>query len=184
MEILGQKMARRKEIISEEPGIISKSQRKRDALELKSLAAQLIGLSKARLAVVPLDDSVREAVEEARQIRSHVARKRQLQFIAKLLRRTDATEIFETIDSFNNEARQLTARQHRSEAWRDFLLDSGDAALGQLLEKRHDADAQSIRQQLRNAQREAERGKPPASSRALFRLLRDLDKTAPLPPIP
>ena len=52
------------------------------------------------------------------------------------------------------------------------------------LGKRHDADAQSIRQQLRNAQREAERGTPPASSRALFRLLRDLDKTAPLPPIP
>jgi len=176
-------MNRRKEKVSAEPGVVSKSQRKRDAQELKSLAGQLIGLSKARLAQVPLEGPVREAVEEARQIRSHVARKRQLQFIAKLLRRTDATEIFESIESFNNEARQLTARQHRSEAWRDFLLESGDTALGQLLEKHHKADAQAIRQLLRNAHREAQKGKPPASLRALFRLLRDLDEMTPLPPL-
>ncbi len=176
-------MSRRKEKVSNEPGIVSKSQRKREAQELKSLAGQLIGLSKARLTQVPLEEAVRGAVEEARQIRSHVARKRQLQFIAKLLRRTDATEIFESVEAFNTEARQLTARQHRSEAWRDFLLESGDVALGQLLEKRHDADAQSIRQLLRNAHREAQLGKPPASLRALFRLLRDLDAMTPLPPL-
>jgi ribosome-associated protein len=176
-------MSRRKEKVSDEPGIVSKSQRKREAQELKSLAGKLIGLSKARLMQVPLEGAVREAVEEARQIRSHVARKRQLQFIAKLLRQTDATEIFESIEAFNTEARQLTARQHRSETWRDFLLESGDVALGQLLEKRHDADAQSIRQLLRNAQREVQLGKPPASLRALFRLLRELDEMTPLPPL-
>jgi len=177
-------MSRRKEKVSEQSEVVSKSQRKREAQELKSLAGQLIGLSKARLAQVPLDASVREAVEEVRQMRSHGARKRQLQFTAKLLRRTDATEIFESIEAFDMKARQLTARQHRCEAWRDFLLESGDAALGQLLEKRHDADAQSIRQLLRNAHREARLGKPPASLRALFRLLRNLDEMTPLPPPP
>jgi ribosome-associated protein len=133
---------------------------------------------------MPLEEPIREAVEEARQIRSNVARKRQLQFIAKLLRRTDTTVIFESIEAFNNEARQLTARQHRCEAWRDFLLESGDTALGRLLERRLEVDTQSIRQLIRNALREAERGKPPAASRALFRLLRDMDKNAPLPPLP
>jgi len=175
-------MARGKEKIGEEPEFISKSQRKRDAQELKSLASELIGLSKARLAKVPLEDSIREAVEEARQIRSHVARKRQLQFLAKLLRRTDPTEIIEAIESFRDGARQLTARQHRTEAWRDYLLESGDSALGVLLDQRLEADAQAIRQLIRNAQRESSRGKPPSSSRALFRLLRDLDEKAPLPP--
>jgi len=175
-------MARGKEKTGEEPGIISKSQRKREAQELKSLAAELIGLSKARLERVPMEDSIREAVEEARLIRSHVARKRQLQFIAKLLRRTDPGGIFEAMEAFNNAARQLTARQHRSEVWRDFLLESGDSALGQLLDKRFEADAQAMRQLIRNAQREAAKGKPPSSSRALFRLLRDMDENAPLPP--
>ena len=177
-------MARGKENTEEERGIISKSQRKREAHELKSLAAELIGLNKARLARVPMGDTVREAVEAARLIRSHVARKRQLQFIAKLLRRTDPSEIIEAMEGFNNAARQLTVRQHRCEAWRDFLLDSGDSALAQLLDKRHEVDAQTIRQLIRNAQRETARGKPPSSSRALFRQLRDMDEKTPLPPPP
>jgi ribosome-associated protein len=177
-------MAGSKKNINEETGIVSKSQRKRDAKELKALASELIGLSTSRFACMPLEEPIREAVEEARQIRSNVARKRQLQFIAKLLRRTDTTVIFESIEAFNNEARQLTARQHRCEAWRDFLLESGDTALGRLLERRLEVDTQSIRQLIRNALREAERGKPPAASRALFRLLRDMDKNAPLPPLP
>lgn len=177
-------MERRKKKLSEQSAVVSKSQRKREARELKSLAGQLIGLSTAQLAQVALEDPLREAVEEARQIRSNVARKRQLQFIAKLLRRTDATGIFESIEAFDKEARQLTARQHRSEAWRDYLQESGDAALGQLLASRQDADAQAIRQLLRNAHREAQKGKPPASLRRLFRLLRDLDEADPLPPLP
>ncbi len=173
----------RKEKLSRETEFISKSQRKRDAQLLKSLASELIRLSPSQLARVPLDSTIREAVQEARQIRAHVAGKRQLQFIAKQLRRIDATPIRETIDSFQNQARQLTVRQHRVENWRDFLLESGDAALGKLLQQRREADGQAIRQLIRNAQREASREKPPASARALFRLLRDLDENEPLPPL-
>ncbi len=172
----------RKEKLSRETEFISKSQRKRDAQLLKSLASELIRLSPSQLARVPLDSTIREAVQEARQIRAHVAGKRQLQFIAKQLRRIDATPIRETIDSFQNQARQLTVRQHRVENWRDFLLESGDAALGKLLQQRREADGQAIRQLIRNAQREASREKPPVSSRALFRLLRDMDENELLPP--
>ena len=172
-----------KEKPSPETEFISKSQRKRDAKVLKSLASELIKLSPSRLALVPLEETVREAVQEARQIRAHVAGKRQLQFIAKQLRRIDTTAIRETIDSFQNKARQSTVRLHRVENWRDFLLESGDTALGKLLEQRHKADGQAIRQLIRNAQREAAKGKPPASARALFRLLRDMDENESLPPL-
>lgn len=173
----------RKEKPSQEIEFISKSQRKRDAQGLKSLALELIRMSSSQLARVPLGKTVREAVQEARQIHSHVAGKRQLQFIAKQLRRIDATPIRNTIDSFQNQARQLTVRQHRVENWRDLLLESGDTALGKLLQQRHEADGQAIRQLIRNAQREASRGKPPASSRALFRRLREMDENEPLPPL-
>jgi len=183
MEIFRQKMDRRKDNPADEFELVSKSQRKRDALELKSLAATLIGLDTASLARVPMDDSIREAIEDARKIRSNVARKRQLQFAAKLLRRIDPTEIIETIESFDLAARQLTARQHRCEAWRDFLLESGDEALEKLLDQEHAVDIQAIRQLIRNAQREARNNKPPASSRSLFRLLRDLDKEKALPSV-
>jgi len=165
----------------EEP---SKSQRRRDALEVRALAARLIALPPAQLAQVPLDDQLRAEIEQARRIRAHSAHKRQLQFVAKLMRRSDPAAIVEALDAFDLDARQLTARHHRSEAWRDHLLETGDEGIGTLLGSRRDADAQSLRQLVRNARREADQGKPPASARALFRQLRDLDEAEPLPPLP
>ena len=161
---------------------VSRSQKKREAHEIRNLARRLIELNPARLAQVPLDEQLRSEIERARGIRSNVARKRQLQYVAKLMRRDDITVIDETLESFDGEARQMTARHHRSEAWRDCLLEKGDPAVGALLEKRRDADAQALRQLLRNAKREAEKNKPPASARALFKMLRELDEAEPLPP--
>ena len=172
-----------KENISVEDSLVSKSQRRRDALELKSLASDLIKLSAARLNRVPLDEDVRAAIIEAREIRSHVARKRQLQYVAKLLRRIEPEAIFQALEEFEGEARQLTGRQHRSEAWRDRLIDHGDPAIGELMNHRANIDTQAIRQLVRNARKENERGKPPASARALFRVLRDMDEQEPLPPV-
>lgn len=163
---------------------VSKSQRRRDALEVKSLASRLIELPAARLALVPLDEQLRSEIEHARRMKAHGARKRQLQYVAKLMRRDDPEPILDALEAFENEARHLTARHHRSEAWRDFLLENGDRAVGSLLEKRRDADAQTIRQLLRNAAREAKSNKPPAAARSLFKLLRELDEAEPLPPLP
>jgi ribosome-associated protein len=160
----------------------SKSQRRRDALELKSLARELIAMSPSRFAHIPLDETVRAAVEEARRIRSHVARKRQMQFVAKLLRRSDAEPIMQALEELEHDARQVTARQHRAEAWRDHLIESGDAALGDLMRQRQGADTQAIRQCIRQARKEASRNRPPAAARALFRLLRAMDEAEPLPP--
>lgn len=171
-----------KEIGGDE-GLESKSQRKRDALEIRSLANRLIALAPAKLAQVPLDDMVRAEIERARSIRSNVARKRQMQYVAKLLRRGGAEEASDALDAFDDNARQLNARHHRAEAWRDHVLESGDAAIGELLEQRRDADAQALRQLLRNARREAERNKPPTAARALFKILRELDESTPLPPV-
>jgi ribosome-associated protein len=169
---------------SEDDTWVSKSQRKRDAKALKTLASRLLSLGPSQFGQLPLEDAMREAMDEARQIRSNVARKRQLQYVAKLLRRTDPSAIIAALDGFENQARQLNASLHRAEAWRDTLLESGDQALGQLLSRRHDVDSQAIRQLLRNAKREADRKKPPAAARALFRMLRELDQSEPLPPCP
>jgi ribosome-associated protein len=175
-------MAENKEHLVDSDAPPSKSQRRRDALELRNLATRLIRLPTSQLAQVPLDSQLRAEIDRARGIRSHVAGKRQMQYVAKLLRRSDPQPLYDALDSFDNEARQVTARQHRSEAWRDRLLEEGDSAVGALLELRRDADGQGIRQLIRNAGREAARNKPPAAARALFRLLRELDEREPLPP--
>jgi ribosome-associated protein len=184
LKILVKNMKERKENFTETALEPSKSQRRRDALELRSLAARLIGLKASALARIPMDESVRAAVQEAQAIRSNVARKRQMQYVAKLLRRNDPAPIIVALEARDNEARELNSRHHRTEAWRDYLLESGDPALGALLAERRDADAQSIRQLTRNALKESSQGRAPASARRLFRLLRELDEERALPPIP
>lgn len=185
--ILVNNMTESKENFAETAELASKSQRRREALEVKSLASRLIGLSPALLAQVPLDEPLRAAIGEARSIRSNVARKRQLQFVAKLLRRGDPDPIQQALEAFGADARQLSGRQHRAETWRDHLVKAGDSALSELLLQRHDADAQSLRQlmrqHMRKARQDADSDRPPAAARALFRLLREMDEFEPLPPI-
>jgi ribosome-associated protein len=162
--------------------LISKSQLKRDAQAKKDLASELLELSKSQLGKVPLDEDIRLAIEQARAFRSHGARRRQLLYVAKLIRRIDPSPIIEALEGFHSEALALTGRHHRSEAW-DFLLHRGYGAWS-LLQQRTEADAQSLRQLTRNAAVELNAGKPPASARALFRVLRDMDLEQPLPPCP
>lgn len=176
-------MSEIKENFTESNETVSKSQRRRDALELKSLARNLIAMSPSRLERLPLEAPLRAAVDEARRIRSNVARKRQLQYVAKLLRRSDPQPITEALEGLENDSRQLIARQHRAEIWRDHLIEAGDPAVGELLRYRHGADAQALRQCIRRARVEASRDKPPAAARALFRLLREMDEHEPLPPV-
>jgi ribosome-associated protein len=159
----------------------SKTKRKQEADRIKTLAKTLLALSASKLQRIPLDPDMREELMDARKIRSNVARKRQMQFVAKLLRRTDTTPVLDALDAMENEGRLLTARHHRAEMWRDHLLATGDEGLSQLLTARHDVDIPAVRTLLRNAQREAAKGKPTTSSRTLFRLLRDLDENDPLP---
>lgn len=162
----------------------SKSQRKREARVLFDLGRDLVGLPASELAALPLDDELRREIEFARGIRAHVAHKRHLQFIAKLLRQRDTDALLGAIAARRAEARGLAGRHHRTEAWRDLLLASGDEALSVLLDATSSADAQALRQLIRNAQRESSQDKPPAAARKLFRLLRDMDAEQALPPVP
>lgn len=161
----------------------SKSQRKRDARELFELGRDLVSQPARVLQSLPLDVDLRREIEFARNIKANVARKRQLQFIAKMLRKRDPEALLEAMESIRNEARQLSGRHHRTEAWRDRLLESGDEALATLLDTHPDCDVQGLRQLIRNAQRESRLGKPPATARKLFKALRDMDAEHDLPPI-
>jgi len=157
---------------------VSKSQLKRDALEKKSLAAELVALGNKQFAAAPLDEDLREEIRAARKITAHAARKRQLMFVAKRLRNSDTSEIEQYLESLHGDANQMTQRHHRAESWRDFLIGGGDDALAEFLRQRPDADRQALRQLIRNARQELAAAKPPASARSLFRMLRDLDSIA------
>jgi ribosome-associated protein len=153
---------------------VSKSQLKRESHALQELGEELVELSASKLAKIPLPDELAEAIDLARKIKQRGGRKRQLQYIGKLMRKIDAEPIQQAMDALKNDSAKETARQHKLEQWRDRLVAEGDKALAELLDELPDADRQHLRQLVRNAQREAKQNKPPKSAREIFRYLRDL----------
>ena len=148
----------------------SKTQRKKQMHELQSLGAELVELSEQQLASLDLPETLRDAVMDARGITRFEARRRQLQYIGKLMRGVDPDPIRKTLAVSKAASHAHTARLHLIEGWRERLLDD-DAALGALLSEHPHADAAQLRLLIRNVQREREAGQPPKNFRALFRLL-------------
>ncbi len=153
---------------------VSKSQLKRESHALQKLGEALIALSSKKLQTIQLPDNLQSAIHDAQKIKSHSALKRQRQYIGKLMRNIDAEPIESALDKLLNRDAQSTARLHRIEKWRDRLLEEGDTALSELVGEYPACDRQQLRQWIRSAQREQKLNKPPASSRQLFRYLREL----------
>ncbi|HEV7271309.1 ribosome biogenesis factor YjgA [Pseudoxanthomonas sp.] len=155
----------------------SRTQQRGEALEIRSLAEKLVALPAAQLARLPIPDDLMPHIVETQRITSHIAHKRQLQFLAKQMRREE-DEVLEAIrdamDEGGEAARRETALLHRAEQWRDRLLAGGDDALAALLDEFPTADRQKLRQLVRNAAEEKAKNKPPRAFRELFRELREL----------
>jgi ribosome-associated protein len=161
---------------------ISKSQRKREAHELLDLAKKLISMPKPKLVGLPMDQDLRDEVEFTRSIRAHGARKRQLMTVGKMLRKRDTGPLTDAVNNIDQKNRRVNARFHHIETWRDRLIEGNDQALSELFKQIPDINVQTLRQLIRNAQKEVKLGKPPVAVRKLFKLLRDTDKKSPLPP--
>ena len=155
----------------------SRSEQRRAALEVLDLGAQLVALSEAQLAKLPIPESLLPHIRECKRITSHIAHKRQLQFLAKQMRREDdetLEAIRDALDEKGEAARRDVAAMHRVEAWREKLIDGGDGALAELLDEHPQADRQHLRQLVRNAIEERNRNKPPRAFRELYHALREL----------
>lgn len=153
----------------------SRSQNRREALEVLALAEKLVALTEAQLARLPVPEALLPHIRETKRITAHVAHKRQLAFLAKQMRREDE-DALETLrdamDENGEAARREVAAMHRVEQWRERLLEDGDTALAALLDEYPQADRQRLRQLVRNALEERKRNKPPHSFRELYRELR------------
>ena len=153
---------------------VSKSQRKRDMHALQEMGRQLVELPKDQFEKIILEENLHDAIVEARHIHQHGAKKRQMQYIGKIMRNIDATPIKNQLDTIQGHSTQATQTLHNIERWRDRLLEEGDHALEELVKQHQQADRQYLRQLLRNAQKEMLTNKTPKSARALFRYLREL----------
>lgn len=156
----------------------SKSQRKRDADAAQKLGEQLVMLDDTRLSKVDLPEQLMDAIMTARKIKQRGGRKRQLQFIGKLMRKIDTTAIETRLNQFDQQHQQQTRAFHAIEQWRDRLI-ADDQALMELIESYPMLDRQHLRQLIRNARQEQQKNTStqntaPRAARNLFRYLREL----------
>jgi len=154
--------------------IVSKSQRKRESTALQGVGKELFELSREQLKKMNLPEKLLDALLEAKRLTSHEGIRRQMQFIGKVMRDVEIEPIEQQLAIIRGESNHAKAAFHALETWRTRLIDN-DAALSDWLALHPDTDVQKIRQLMRNARKEAAESKPPKSSRALFKLLRDLD---------
>lgn len=155
----------------------SKSQLKREATALQDLGRQLLDLSRERLQKITMSEKLREALLEGQRLTKNEARRRQMQYIGKLMRSEDTAPIRKALDALAGTSAAATAHLHQLERWREELLANEAATLTALTDKYPDCDhtlLQQLRQLRRNALKEREQARPPRAYREIFQLLKSL----------
>lgn len=155
----------------------SKSERKRQMLALQKVGEALVNLSAPQLAQIPLESPLADAIHEARSLKSHEAKRRQLQYIGKIMRNVDVEPIVEALNKVQMKGQHTKAKFHQVERWRDQLIAQGDSSLQEFLTKYPTVDSQQLRQLVRNAQKDIKTNKNSGADTALFRYLRTVIDT-------
>ncbi len=156
--------------VQDEP--VSKTRRKREMHELQALGSALVALPESVLAALRLEGELREAVLEARRMKSHEAKRRQLQYLGRLMREMDPEPIRAQLAAIQGGSAQAAAAHRRLEAWRERLL-ADDEALTSFASEHPGADLQKMRSLIRNTRKEQKQGKPPRAYRELFRFIKE-----------
>jgi ribosome-associated protein len=151
----------------------SKTQRKKAMHALQDLGAALVELSPAQLAGIELPEGLIDAIEHARRISGFEARRRQLQYIGKLMRAVDAGPIAERVAALERPQQRQSHEHQLAERWRDRLL-ADDSALGELSRSYPGIDITHVRTLIRNARKEQAEQRAPHALRELFREVRSL----------
>ncbi|MBT8341886.1 MAG: DUF615 domain-containing protein, partial [Desulfatitalea sp.] len=141
------------------------------ALNAQTVGEQLLRLSDDQLAMLGIEPELRRAVNEARRMHTHGARRRQLQYIGALMRQVDVEQLQDSLAQVTQQADMETQRFRRIERWRDQLL-SGDEDLLEKLAGFPQMDRKTLHRLVFDARRPASGPDARKAGRALFRFLR------------
>lgn len=149
----------------------SKTKRKHEMHALQALGVELAALDPARLATLELPETLLDAIAAARNVASHEARRRQMQYIGRLMRDVDPGPIRAALAAWAEGPRHERERFASLERWRDRLLDEPEA-LQAFVEQYPGAPRDTLAALVEAARGERARGAAPAKARLLFRELR------------
>ena len=152
----------------------SKTRRKKDSHDLQDLGEALVAMPDGRLVDLPMDESLLDAIRQYRVTRTHEGRRRQMQYIGKLMRRNDPEPLREAVAAMQLGQAKDALALHDAERWRNELIAS-DGALDTWLVEHPQADVQQLRSLIRAARKDASVAPEQRSGKAfreLFRFLR------------
>jgi ribosome-associated protein len=132
----------------------SKTVLKKQAHELQGLGEALVELPDERLAALPISEALLIAVREHKRTRSHEGRRRQMQYIGKLMRKAETGPLREAVASAQLGGARSTLELHRAERWRVELVDNDDA-LTRWTAAHPQSDLQQLRSLVRAARKDA-----------------------------
>ncbi|MCF6323203.1 MAG: DUF615 domain-containing protein [Gammaproteobacteria bacterium] len=154
----------------------SRSQLKREQQGRRDLGEELVALSEARLARLPLSEETLDAVRDGQRF-TRRALQRQLTRIAALITEYDDEEVIRKgLENLYQPHRDEVRWHHEVEQWRDGLIASDNAVMEAVVTRFPEVDRQRLRQLARNANKESERQKPPRAARQLYTYLHELIK--------
>lgn len=157
------------EHMSDEP--LSKTARKREAERLQHIGRRLGELSADNLNKLNLPDALRAALEDYQRFPSHGAKRRQLQFIGKLMRDVDIAEIEDQLNTLDGESARARYQFSQLEQWRDRLV-AEPQALTEFIDAYPAVDRQQLRTLVKKVTDASHEDQRKTQARQLFRFLR------------
>ena len=148
----------------------SKTRRKKDMQALQDLGARLVELDASKLATLELPERLADAIRQLRSITKHEARRRQVQYIGRLMRDVDPEPLRAALDRDRATTHAERARFAAAERWRDRLLED-ERAMADFAAEHPGADAARLATLVVKSRAERASAQPPHASRALFRLI-------------
>ncbi len=158
----------------------SKTRVKNEMEALQKVGMRLTGLSKEQLGKIPMNEALAQAVHEYRRLKKHEAKRRQGQYIGRIMRDSDVQPIIDALDKIDANQAMHIQHFHSIEQWRERLL-LDPHALTDFFTIYPEADKQQLRQLIDKTRREQKRGKDAGSNRKLFRFIRSTMESFPHP---
>ena len=146
----------------------SKSQLKRESHSLQDLGKRLVELPATKLKALDLPEELFTAITDYKRFNKWEALRRQMQYIGRLMRDIDSAPIAAQLDNWSQSTQAGVAVFHDVEKWRDRLI-AEPAALDEFCAAHPVADRAKLAALIDRARIERDSGRPPASSRLLFR---------------
>jgi len=160
----------------EKDSVVSKTELKKDSKKIQQFGKKISELTINNIEAFKFPLNIYEATIALKNLKSNSAKKRQVQYLGKLLREIDLTDALIVMKQLEVSSQKEIQRNHIIEAWRDKLLINNDS-ITEFIDKYPQIDRQTLRQTISNTQKEKKDNREPKYSRQLFKLIKGIIMT-------